>query len=630
MKLEKLSIENYKSLKNINHIEFEDLTTIIGENDSGKTSILEFIEIMLTNKAPNELDYGIYSNSQMSDEIIGITEFKLSQTEIAILEKYLNCDKKLIIRKKFKKNSVQEVSVKTSIYIDDRLYTYKKMKTDELKDLLRSYGLEDKSNNSLRIEYIDEYLKNNEVDMKEDWKSISFSEVREYLPTIIKYGVDDYINPDNLIYNTLKLKFTDILYEKSPDGRRKLKDGNLQKIIDDIEDTINEISNGLLPVAKQINPSIKEINLEPDIDLSNGLRRTPITITEENGVSHYLNNFGQGTKKRMCMSIMEWTDRFIENNENIIKIYDEPDNNLHIEAQRRLFRTVRNSCETNGQAIICTHSPFIIDVSPTKSIRLVDRNIDGITSIDYIHDNDDVEIKKFIDKMCREVGLSNSHIFFEKCFLIVEGESEYNFFPNIYKYIFNSTLAEDGITLINLKGNGSALNFLKLLVENKENKLVLAVDSDSVNITKKKVISNLKHNLDSEQADRFFDNNIIFIGDKEFEDCFANDYIARVLNKSLYKKNNEELWMPHDIEEHRKSDKFSDSIINMVNRYISSNSRCEFINKPILGTLLAENINETAIPLDINRVIHKIRQVSESEEYKYEETTLKYVAIDEE
>lgn len=630
MKLEKLSIENYKSLKNINHIEFEDLTTIIGENDSGKTSILEFIEIMLTNKAPNELDYGIYSNSQMSDEIIGITEFKLSQTEIAILEKYLNCDKKLIIRKKFKKNSVQEVSVKTSIYIDDRLYTYKKMKTDELKDLLRSYGLEDKSNNSLRIEYIDEYLKNNEVDMKEDWKSISFSEVREYLPTIIKYGVDDYINPDNLIYNTLKLKFTDILYEKSPDGRRRLKDGNLQKIIDDIEDTINEISNGLLPVAKQINPSIKEINLEPDIDLSNGLRRTPITITEENGVSHYLNNFGQGTKKRMCMSIMEWTDRFIENNENIIKIYDEPDNNLHIEAQRRLFRTVRNSCETNGQAIICTHSPFIIDVSPTKSIRLVDRNIDGITSIDYIHDNDDVEIKKFIDKMCREVGLSNSHIFFEKCFLIVEGESEYNFFPIIYKYIFNSTLAEDGITLINLKGNGSALNFLKLLVENKENKLVLAVDSDSVNITKKKVISNLKHNLDSEQADRFFDNNIIFIGDKEFEDCFTNDYIARVLNKSLYKKNNEELWMPHDIEEHRKADKFSESIINMVNRYISSNSRCEFINKPILGTLLAENINETAIPLDINRVIHKIRQVSESEEYKYEETTLKYVAIDEE
>lgn len=609
MKLEKLSIQNYKSLKNIKPIEFEDLTTIIGENDSGKTSILEFIEIMLTNKIPNELDYGRYSNSQISDEIIGIAEFKLSKTEIGILGKYLNRDNKLIIKKRFQKNSVQEISVRTSTYIDDRFYTYKKMKVNELKELLKSYGFEDKSNNSLRVEYIDEYLKNNEVDMKEDWKRINFSEVREYLPIIIKYGVDDYINPDNLIYNTLKLKFADILYEKTPDGKRKLKDENLQKIIDDIEDTINEISNGLLPVAKQINPSIKQINLESDIDLSNGLRRTPITITEENGISHYLNNFGQGTKKRMCMSIMEWTDSFIENNENIIKIYDEPDNNLHIEAQRRLFRTVRNSCETNGQAIICTHSPFIIDVSPAKSIRLVERNIDGVTIIDYIHDNDDVEIKKFIDKMCREVGISNSHIFFEKCFLIVEGESEYNFFPIIYKYIFNSTLAEDGITLINLKGNGSALNFLKLLIENKEEKIILVVDSDSLNIRKKNIVSNLKNSLECKKAESFFDNNIIFIGDKEFEDCFTDDYISLVLNKSVYKKSNTDLWTSSEVNSYRSSDKFSDSIINMVNKHMRLNCRTDFISKPILGTLLAENINRQDIPSDIYNVIYKVRQV---------------------
>nr|WP_306810367.1 TOPRIM nucleotidyl transferase/hydrolase domain-containing protein [Paeniclostridium sordellii] len=221
--------------------------------------------------------------------------------------------------------------------------------------------------------------------------------------------------------------------------------------------------------------------------------------------------------------------------------------------------------------------------------------------------------------MCKEIGISNSHIFFEKCFLIVEGESEYNFFPIVYKHIFNSTLGEDGITLINLKGNGSALNFLKLLVENKEEKIILAVDSDSVNINKKSVISNLKNKLDTKQADRFFDNNIMFIGDKEFEDCFTNDYIALVLNRSLHKKNNEDLWMPYDIEDHRKSEKFSDSIVNMVNKYMSSNSRFDFINKPILGKLLAENINIEDIPLDINNVIYKIRQVSGVDEYKYEE-----------
>ena len=61
MKLHKLSIKNYKSLKDIDFINFDDLTTIIGENDSGKTSIIEFI---------------------------------LSKEEIVILAKYLDKDKK--------------------------------------------------------------------------------------------------------------------------------------------------------------------------------------------------------------------------------------------------------------------------------------------------------------------------------------------------------------------------------------------------------------------------------------------------------------------------------------------------------------------------------------------------------
>lgn len=65
MKLHKLSIKNYKSLKDIDFINFDDLTTIIGENDSGKTSIIEFI---------------------------------LSKEEIVILAKYLDKDKKLIIK----------------------------------------------------------------------------------------------------------------------------------------------------------------------------------------------------------------------------------------------------------------------------------------------------------------------------------------------------------------------------------------------------------------------------------------------------------------------------------------------------------------------------------------------------
>lgn len=56
MQLHKLGIKNYKSLKNIAFINFDDITTIIGQN----MSIIEFIEMMLTNNIPNELEYVMY------------------------------------------------------------------------------------------------------------------------------------------------------------------------------------------------------------------------------------------------------------------------------------------------------------------------------------------------------------------------------------------------------------------------------------------------------------------------------------------------------------------------------------------------------------------------------------------
>ena len=245
---------------------------------------------------------------------------------------------------------------------------------------------------------------------------------------------------------------------------------------------------------------------------------------------------------------------------------------------------------------------------------MAQRNDFGITTIDYIKDNNDEDIKSFMKNMCRELGVPNSHIFLEKCFFIVEGESEMNFFPIVYKYLYNSTLLEDGISLINLEGNGAALNFLKLLINNKEDRIVLVVDNDSTHINNRTVMSKLKNVLEQEQADRFYKNNIIYLGNNEFEDCFSNEYISHVLNESKYKKNEGKLWSEDDINNCRESDKFSDKIKDMVNKYITENGAPEngkdYITKPILGKLLADYIQPEHIPMDIKNVINRIRTVA--------------------
>ena len=57
MKIHSLSILNYKCHRSINYAPFHDFTTLIGENDCGKTAVIDFLDIMLTSKIPNKEDY---------------------------------------------------------------------------------------------------------------------------------------------------------------------------------------------------------------------------------------------------------------------------------------------------------------------------------------------------------------------------------------------------------------------------------------------------------------------------------------------------------------------------------------------------------------------------------------------
>ena len=168
----------------------------------------------------------------------------------------------------------------------------------------------------------------------------------------------------------------------------------------------------------------------------------------------------------------------------------------------KAIKSIIDASNKKNQVIICTHSIFMIDSSPADSINLIKREEKGNSTIEFLKSSGDTDIQKFIEVMCREMGLSNSHIFFEKCFIIMEGSTEMNFLPLAYRKVYNSSLAEDGLTLINLEGNGSAINFLKLLMKNKKNLTVLFLDKDTLHIRKEKMKRSFNHIIDGmEQAE---------------------------------------------------------------------------------------------------------------------------------
>jgi putative ATP-dependent endonuclease of the OLD family len=62
MKIKNLSINGFRSLKNLN-ISFEDdITVIVGENDSGKSSLIDCLKTITQNKPVESDDFNYDSD----------------------------------------------------------------------------------------------------------------------------------------------------------------------------------------------------------------------------------------------------------------------------------------------------------------------------------------------------------------------------------------------------------------------------------------------------------------------------------------------------------------------------------------------------------------------------------------
>jgi len=632
MKIQSLSIRNYKCHRLLDRVPFYDFTTLIGENDCGKTAVIDFLEIMLTNKIPSEEDYFKYIDPAsppdqprevVAEEISGEIIFSVDSNGERTLANYLDEQKNLRLKKVFRRED-NDSYVHTKKFLDSRFYDYTDMKADELKAFVEELGLTKENGSKLKNQderkaAVQEYIQEHDQDISAtyDWVEVPFKKLHNFLPKFIRYNVDDYNNPESFVFKVLKETFDSELYFRDENGNKVLKDKNLGQVLDRIEVRLNEAIQQFLKHIQKFNDGIEDISIEADIDLSAGLRQTPIKVKDRTGVHHYLSSKGYGTKKRMYLAIFEWNKEVLAGIDQnyAIRCYDEPDNNLHIEAQRRLFQTLRstvNDTKGKNQILLCTHSLFMIDSAPTRWINFFRREEDGSTVVKYLETGDDPEIQRFMELMCREIGISNSHIFFERCFIIFEGHSEQNFLPHAYKKLYGSSTVEDGLALIELGGNGAAVNFLKLLIMNKHDLILLLLDRDTATMRKENMLTEdmvKRAGMDPEDyrqfIEGFFKEKLIYIGDEEFEDAFSNEVFVRVLTKAR-PKNSGSPWTVDDIEAMRQDGKFSKALTKAVAEECKPN----FIKKPDLADLLGRSVDVSEIPPAIKELFEKARKIA--------------------
>ena len=603
MILRHIEAKNFRCLKAVS-LPVHKLTTLIGENDSGKSSTLDLLDLVLNDQRPDDKDYCCDDQGSPSGCIEVILTFELDGADRPAAEEFTAADGRLSLRRVFSTAS-SETFYKGQRFINDRLYqNFGSMTAAQLDQVLVDLGItcEGRLNKDKRLELIEDHKK--AAPTKEDWIPIQPAKMRDLLPRFERYRAIDYQSPESLVLKTLQTVYESAVFETGDGGQRQPVE-SLRALKQKIEIDINNKVAELLDFVRRYNERVRRINFDPSIDFSRGLRAGEFLIDDGRGL-RFLSKSGDGTKRRMLIATLDWDRQVMAEQAGstrpTIRGYDEPDVNLHYGAQRVMYRTISDVVHQEGsrvQALICTHSLTMIDRAPATSINLLGLSEEGCTTVTFLRTDDDPEIEEFLHLLAGELGITNTMIFYERCYIIIEGPTEENALPILYRRLHRRGLLEDGIRLLNIEGKGGRKGLLKLLGKNRQGITLSLLDPDT------DLVPELE-NAGFEQG--MLNRHIFYVGEREFEDAFADEVLCTCL-EGVWPRADGTSWMPEHLQPLRRNadKKFSDALLGLVYQSVETGPECK---KHVLGVELAKCCPIEHIPEPIIDLFERSREIA--------------------
>ncbi|MFH2044335.1 MAG: AAA family ATPase [Pseudomonadota bacterium] len=415
-------------------IEFQPgLNVLVGENDSGKTAVIDAIRYLLD------------TNSQ---ERTWITEddFHVGVTCMRIEACF-----------KFSEN---ENAIETCAPFVEHL------STEEGKPILYVTLLAQITQRKMRgIRFIDRTIKSG---VNGTGNSIE-GEIRAFLRTTYLKPLRDAALEMSSGHGS---RLSQILagHKKIQDSKEKLIDimveanQNIEKneVIADTEKTINDNYFQKLRFEKDnLSTKIKMADVKSSKDLNDAqkylflkriLERLNLNLSE--GENDVFTAHGLGYNNLMYMA----TEMLLiqqEKGENLpLLLIEEPEAHLHPQMQLQLLEFLKSQ---NGvKTILTTHSPILASKVPLDSMLLLaDNKVFDMRKGKTRLDKDDYHfLEKFLDA-------TKANLFFARGVIIVEGDAENILFPVIAK-LLDCPLEKNGISIVNV-GHTGLFRFSRIL-----------------------------------------------------------------------------------------------------------------------------------------------------------------------
>lgn len=575
MKLKKIEIHKYKSFEEKQAFDLEDdITILVGMNESGKTSALEAIaktnyfqddesfkfnvthdyprkEKKRMDKSgidPDAITCTYEINGELIEQIendLGKNTFK-SKT-VSVTSKYGNgsswsratVDRKMFIAAKTKKLGI------SSNALNDKLENVHSI--SDLKEVQSESEYSDEKYTA-GLSSLEQYFEN-----KWNWESDAISEyvARKYLkpnrPKFLYY--DEYFSlPSRISIEKLEKNELDENEYKTARALFELADINTSELLKaaDFEDFIAELEATEAIISGELFKyweTNKNLNIVFQIDKKEQTDKNTNTRIVEHildvrvkskGVSLPLKNRSKGFN--WFFSFLVWFKKIQEDNtSNYILLLDEPGLNLHASAQADLLRFLEDLSK-NYQIIYTTHSPFMISSGNLDRVRTVLETNKGSVISDSIQEKDPNTLFPLQAALGYDIA---QNLFVSTKNLLVEGVSDLVILTALSGLLESEKrngLRSD-VTIVPTGGLEKVATFISLLRGSKL-EIVCLLDSYTDAKGKAKMDKMIVEKIIHKNKIRYFDEFLNSHSKADLEDLFVKEDYLKLFNSAFKESTN--------------------------------------------------------------------------------------------
>lgn len=467
MRLHKIKIEGYRRLKSVELL-FGDATFLIGQNNSGKSSILKAIETLLS--AKKQLSSSDFHS--VIDEDTG--ETKVDTTTIVMEGEFRNLHEDSVYWRGFKGRIFNyETEDETGLSVIYRkTYELGKDVVIEFKSKVRELNPayndcktpQDYIDAGIDIEIIQELFPELETVIG---KSKGALEKLEILDAIWNIHDEEtwFQNPGGIPGNVLKMlpRFLLIPVDTAINEIQGSGNGVLGKTLNELFDTVRESSDNfktaqeyLDKLSKELDPADKdsefgkmmiELNsvlssifpdskLHTSTDLSdpNKVLKPTFNVEMSSNIKTSVENQGTGMVRAAVFGMLRFRQKWLSKKEDeiarsLIICFEEPEIYLHPSAANQMRDAIYDLSSSSSQIVASTHSPFMIDIS-RKPKQILNRLVENgnciqaesfsvTDSFKSLQEDD----KNYV-KMLLKIDDYIARVFFTNNVVIVEGDTE--------------------------------------------------------------------------------------------------------------------------------------------------------------------------------------------------------------